>query len=116
MSRWRESASPWIAVALVLLVFFAPLRLQAWAGGILLFAVLFGPWLASRPDLAFKERWRLRRAKKRALELDWTLIDNTIQRDRLQRDCERPETLGVCTGRECLVYDSCDFNIKRILP
>jgi hypothetical protein len=63
-----------------------------------------------------KAKWRRQRAVKKAFELDWKIIDNSMADDRLKRDCERPETLGICTGRDCLVYDDCQFNIKKPLP
>jgi hypothetical protein len=83
----------------------------AWVGGGLLLAALLAPWV--------QRRWGARRqssALKKAEKLDWSVIDNTVNRDRIKRDCERPETLGICTGRDCLVYETCDFNIKKALP
>lgn len=65
-----------------------------------------GPWIASK---------RQKKTLKKGNTLDWSLIDNTINSDRLRRDCERQESLGICTGRECLVYESCDFNIKKVV-
>lgn len=103
-------------MALVSLVFFGPFHLQAWAGGLILLVAFVYPWWVRRPDLALKGRLRQWQAQRQAKVLDWKIIDNTVNRQRLQRDCERPETLGVCTGRDCLVYETCDFNIKRIIP
>ncbi len=60
--------------------------------------------------------WRKEKALRKAAELDWKIIDQSLAEERPKRDCERPETLGVCTGRDCLVYDSCNFNIKKPLP
>jgi hypothetical protein len=61
------------------------------------------------------ERLRQSRAQKRREKLDWTLIDNTMNSERLRRDCERQESLGICTGKDCQVYESCDFNIKKVV-
>lgn len=85
--------------------------LLAWIGGILLGAALLSGLLQ-----AWKGRSKRRRTQQRVLELDWKVIDNSLAQPRPMRDCERPETLGTCTGRECLVYDSCQFNIKKPLP
>ena len=85
--------------------------LLVWGGGSLLLAALLGQ--------AFQKmslRWRKARAEKKAAALDWTIIDQSMSRERPKRDCERQETLGICTGRECLVYDTCNFNIKKPLP
>ena len=60
--------------------------------------------------------WRRRRQARRVLKLDWSVIDNSLAAYRTKRDCERPETLGICTGMECLVYKTCNFNIKKPLP
>jgi hypothetical protein len=87
-------------------------------GGCLLAAALvsqalsgFGPaW--ERLGSAFRRR----RSMERAAHLDWTVIDNSVGGERVKRDCERPETLGICTGMECLVYKTCNFNIKKPLP
>jgi hypothetical protein len=85
----------------------------AWLGGICLALLILAgltqkavSWIQS-----IKKRWALAKAEK----LDWELIDNTVNADRLRRDCERQESLGICTGRECLVYDECDFNIKKVV-
>lgn len=87
----------------------------AWLGGLLLAAALLGPWA-----LRLGQRWgawrRRKKSLKKAEKLDWAFIENTLSRERIQRDCERPETLGVCTGRDCLVYEQCDFNIKKPMP
>jgi hypothetical protein len=87
-------------------------------GGCLLGAALVGEALARFG--APLDRLRARRKRRRSLELasklDWSVIDNSLARERVQRDCERPETLGVCTGMECLVYKTCNFNIKKPLP
>lgn len=106
------SLRPWvgfIALGLGLLLLWQ-LGVLAWTGGALLAAALLAPWI---------ERLRRGRRKagafKRAAELDWSVIDQSLQRERTQRDCERPETLGICTGRDCLVYEKCDFNIKKPL-
>lgn len=106
---------PWvsfIALGLILLLIWelGP-HVQAWIGGALLLTALLWPWLSGR-------RRATKRAQSfdRAKELDWSIIDNSLARDRLKRDCERPETLGQCTGRDCMVYDTCDFNIKKPLP
>ncbi len=58
---------------------------------------------------------RADKARARAADLDWSVIDNSVS-GRTRRDCERPETLGMCTGQDCLVYRSCDFAIKKPLP
>jgi hypothetical protein len=106
---------PWVPlIALGLLLALAwqyQPQLLVWIGGALLAWAVLAP-LPTR----LKFRWRKAQAEKRALELDWKIIDQSVANDRLQRDCERPETLGTCTGRECLVYDTCSFNIKKPLP
>jgi hypothetical protein len=83
----------------------------AWLGGGLLAAALLYPLLQG-----LGKQWRRERSLKKAEKLDWSIIDNSLSRDRVQRDCERQETLGICTGRECLVYEGCNFNIKKPLP
>ena len=86
-------------------------------GCLLAAAVLSQLWQGLGPGWdAVRAGFRRKRAVQRASRLDWTVIDNSMQRERLQRDCERPETLGVCTGLECLVYKTCNFNIKKPLP
>ena len=86
-------------------------QILVWMGGALLVLAVVGPFFEKG-----KIRWRRVTAEKRAMALDWKIIDQSLSNDRLQRDCERPVTLGVCTGRECLVYDTCNFNIKKPLP
>jgi hypothetical protein len=81
-----------------------------WAGGALVIAALLSSAFQSAAAA-----WKKRRVRARALALDWSVIDNSLAEPRPRRDCERQETLGVCTGRECLVYDECNFNIKRPL-
>jgi len=85
----------------------------AWIGGAAL-ALLVGAELLGSFKSWMDSR-RRRRALSKAERLDWALIDNTVNAVRLRRDCERQESLGICTGRECLVYDSCDFNIKKVV-
>lgn len=109
---------PWVpAIALGLAWLLASLwapQVLVWAGGILFgLALLSG---LAEPFKAWGRRRRGRSAEKRMLELDWKVIDNSLASPRLRQDCERPETLGVCTGRDCMVYDDCNFNIKRPLP
>jgi|GEM_PF-2829959 hypothetical protein len=82
-----------------------------WAGGALAAAALL-----STAAQSLAAWWKKRRVRARTLALDWSVIDNSLAEPRPRRDCERQETLGVCTGRECLVYDQCNFNIKRPLP
>jgi hypothetical protein len=106
---------PWVplialTVALALLWQFQP-SLLAWGGGGLLVLAL-----GSQLGQKFRFRWRKAAAQRRAVELDWKIIDRSLADERLKQDCERPETLGVCTGRECMVYDTCAFNIKKPLP
>jgi hypothetical protein len=103
---------PLIALGLLLVLAwqFQP-QLLVWGGGTILVLALLGP-LVGRAVRG----WRRARAERKAATLDWKIIDQSLAQDRLRRDCERPETLGVCTGRECLVYDSCAFNIKKPLP
>ncbi len=80
----------------------------AYAAGMVLATALLQPlWARLRAGR------RRKRALDRAVDLDWKVIDQTLNRERTQRDCERPETLGICTGRDCLVYDQCNFNIKK---
>jgi hypothetical protein len=103
---------PLIALGLLLALAwqFQP-GLLVWGGGLLLALAVLGP-LAQ----GLRRRWRKGKADKRAAALDWKIIDQSLANERIKRDCERPETLGVCTGRDCLVYDSCAFNIKKPLP
>jgi hypothetical protein len=82
-----------------------------WAGGLLLLWAVAAPLAAE-----LSRRWSRVRAQKKALELDWKIIEQSAANPRPQPDCERPQTLGVCTGRECLLYDTCTFNIKKPLP
>ena len=98
-----------IALIVVLTLFFMPMQWQAALGGGLL-AVALARELGDGVG-----RWRHRQgALRRSKALDWTVIDSSLKEPRAKRDCERPETLGVCTGRECLVYDLCNYNIKRV--
>ena len=80
-----------------------------WVGGVLFLMALLAPLKR------FSWRWPKKSALERSKALDWRIIDNSLARERPIRDCERQETLGICTGRECLVYDSCNFNIKKPL-
>ncbi len=64
----------------------------------------------------FRQERKRRRSLARASKLDWSVIDNSLASGRPKADCERPETLGVCTGQECMVYKTCNFNIKKPLP
>ena len=84
-----------------------------WLGGLSL-ALLAAVNLAEKLRFWRKSQGH-EKALKKADKLDWTLIDNTMNSERLRRDCERQESLGICTGRDCLVYDSCDFNIKKVV-
>jgi hypothetical protein len=106
---------PWVSfIALLvaaLLLWQLGQSFLAWLGGGLLVAALLAPWVRG-----WGQRGRKSQALKKAEKLDWSVIDNSLARERIQRDCERPETLGICTGRDCLVYDSCTFNIKKALP
>lgn len=90
----------------------------AGAGGCLLAAALLSELLARLRSSwdALRARRKRRGLGARAAKLDWTVIDNSMAAGRAKRDCERPETLGVCTGLECLVYKTCNFNIKKPLP
>lgn len=106
---------PWVPLIALGLLFalawaYSP-NLVAWLGGALFLAALLSESLQR-----LQRRWRRQRAERRAAELDWKIIDQSLAEERPKRDCERPETLGVCTGRECLVYDACNFNIKKPLP
>jgi len=104
---------PWVSfIALIVVALLCwQLGVLAWLGGALLLAALLSPWIQR-----LGQGRRQASALKKAEKLDWSIIDNSLARERLQRDCERPETLGICTGRDCLVYDSCTFNIKKALP
>ncbi len=84
-------------------------------GGVLLAAALVSE-LAQRFTAWRRRPARPASALRRAAKLDWTIIDNSMAQDRERRDCERPETLGVCTGLECLVYKTCRYNLKKPLP
>lgn len=88
-------------------------QILVWLGGIAL--LLLSLVEAARRIAAWYESKKRQRALSKAEKLDWALIDNTMNSDRLRRDCERQESLGICTGRECQVYDSCDFNIKKVV-
>jgi len=85
----------------------------AWLGAGVLLALA-----ASQLFQVLKKRWARapRSSREKAESLGWKLIDSSSQAVRPKPDCERPETLGVCTGRECLLYDSCHFAIKKPLP
>ena len=88
-------------------------QILVWLGGLALAMLLFS-------DLAGRLRhWMSTKKRENALKkddkLDWAYIDNTLNSDRPRRDCERQESLGICTGKECLVYESCDFNIKKVV-
>ena len=85
----------------------------AWLGGCAL-----ALWLLLEAKAALEPlwaAWKKRRNLRKIAKLDWTLIDNTLHSPRPRRDCEREESLGICTGRECLVYESCDFSIKKVV-
>ena len=88
-------------------------QVLAWIGGVALGLLLLSE-LLNRLKPWF-HGLRKKKALKAAEKLDWALIDNTMNSDRLRRDCERQESLGICTGRECMVYESCDFNIKKVV-
>lgn len=109
---------PWVPLVALLLSALLLWQLGhdslAWLGGGLLLAALLRPLFGGRA-LLFKG-FRRRQALKKAAELDWSIIEQSQNRERVKRDCEREETLGVCTGRDCLVYESCNFNIKKPLP
>jgi hypothetical protein len=85
----------------------------AWVGGLALAFLLLSSVIKRFQRLL--AAWKRQKALKKAVKLDWSLIDSTVNSDRIRRDCERQESLGICTGRECQVYDSCDFNIKKIV-
>jgi hypothetical protein len=87
--------------------------LMYWLGALGLFLLLLME-LRQR-SLGFRKRFERRLQDRKMSNLDWKLIDNSFKSDRPRRDCEREESLGVCTGRECLVYDTCDFNIKKVV-
>ena len=103
---------PLIALGLLLALAWAynP-SLLAWGGGALLVAAVL-----SEGFQRLRRSWKRSSAERRAAKLDWKIIDGSLNDDRVRRDCERPGTLGICTGRDCLVYDSCNFNIKKPLP
>jgi hypothetical protein len=109
---------PWVPVialflAWTLLSLWAP-QVLVGAGGLLLALALLSQ--ARAWGTAWRARRRNRQVEKRMLALDWKLIDNSVASARPKQDCERPETLGVCTGPDCMVYKTCNFNIKRPLP
>jgi hypothetical protein len=113
---------PWVPlIAVVLLTAIAwqlGSEVVAALGGALLGLALLSEAFARLAPL--KEAWTQRRRKQalhaRMQKLDWSVIDNSMASERVRRDCERSETLGVCTGMECLVYKNCTFNIKKPLP
>jgi hypothetical protein len=113
---------PWVPLIALALLMALSWRLGtgflAAAGGCLLALALGAEVLARLGHSLGRARSDLkrRRTRERAAKLDWSVIDNSMAADRLKRDCERPATLGVCTGMECLVYKTCNFNIKKPLP
>lgn len=84
-----------------------------WLGALGLL-LIFVMELRQRSEGIWK-RLEKRQQDRKLSTLDWKLIDNSLKAERPRRDCEREESLGVCTGRECLVYDTCDFNIKKVV-
>lgn len=87
--------------------------LMYWLGALGLL-LIFVMELRQRSEGIWK-RLEKRQQDRKLSTLDWKLIDNSLKAERPRRDCEREESLGVCTGRECLVYDTCDFNIKKVV-
>ncbi len=87
--------------------------LWAWLGAGVLLALGLSPLFQVLKKLLFKQP---RSPREKAESLGWKLIESSAQGFRPKPDCERPETLGVCTGRECLVYETCHFAIKKQLP
>ncbi|MGH7441610.1 MAG: hypothetical protein ACREKE_02935 [bacterium] len=117
---------PWVPLIALALLFALSYGLGpgflAAVGGVLLALALLSEAAARLGSGSVGFRlgfWKARRERKNALKrakhLDWSVIDNSMS-GRPKRDCERPETLGICTGLECLVYKTCDFNIKKPLP
>lgn len=98
-----------LGIAVLVVLALLPSGAQAVLGALVLAAAL----LSQVSDRA-QATWRRRRTQARVLALDWSVIEGSLAQTRAKPDCERPETLGQCTGRECLVYDSCNFNIKRV--
>jgi hypothetical protein len=110
---------PLIALALLMaLTWRAGTGFLALLGGCLLGLALASELLARLAPALGRAQADLKRkrTRERAARLDWSVIDNSMSSDRLKPDCERPATLGVCTGRECMVYKTCNFNIKKPLP
>ena len=113
---------PWVPlIALALLMalgaYLGTGFLAALGGCLLAGALAAEAWAqVGAPVDRFRARRKRRRSLAQASKLDWSVIDSSLARERAQRDCERPETLGVCTGMECLVYKTCNFNIKKPLP
>jgi hypothetical protein len=87
--------------------------LFAWLGGLVLAALGISVLGDSFKGLA--KRWKAERAIKKASEFDWKVIQGSLDSPRPRRDCEREESLGICTGRDCLVYESCNFAIKKVV-
>ena len=73
------------------------------------------PGPSPRPGRGPPHGLKRRRSQMKAKSLDWSVIDGSLRSPRPQRDCERQESLGICTGLDCLVYESCNFNIKKPL-
>jgi len=110
---------PLIALALLMaLTWRAGTGFLALLGGCLFGLALVSEALARLGPALGRARSGLkkRRTRARAARLDWSVIDHSMSADRLKPDCERPATLGICTGRECMVYKTCNFNIKKPLP
>lgn len=101
-------------LALALLWILAGTLLAYLGGALLLAALLSQARLSLGPQLrGLAGAWKARLARRRARHLDWSIIETASRRPRPKPDCERPETLGQCTGRDCLVYETCNFNIKK---
>jgi hypothetical protein len=108
---------PLIALALLMAIGWHT-GILAVVGGVLLGLALGSQLLAwTVPgSRGLAEAWRKRKTQRRMARLDWAVIDNSMAAPRPRQDCERPETLGICTGLECMVYKTCNFNIKKPLP
>jgi len=113
---------PWVPLIAVALLMAISWRLGsgflAMAGGGLLALALLAEVCARLVPAfdAVKGLLKRRQTRRRTAALDWSIIEGSLSADRPKRDCERPETLGLCTGLDCLVYKTCNFNIKKPMP
>ena len=112
MNRWIGIG---IFTAILCIYFIFNATVLVWLGGV---ACIFLVLSIGYEKFIFSllSRWKKSRALKKAAELDWKVIGSFQEKGSSQRDCERPESRGICTGLECYEYERCNFNIKKPLP